>query len=392
MKKLFVGCSAVILAGALVGATACGGGVGGNNYSIPGKYTAATNEELAAELSKIDMEGLLGDPTAEDYSLGISFGAKLREAGLSASVDVEGMRFDISTEESLEANYDILIRQDSLAGAGSYKAEMNLEANGLEQLGAYLPTGETTNDMSVYNDADYLYVKQNKPMKNPLGVTLPETFKVSFNEIIGDAFGEDVDVFPDEKVPAVPDTGVDSGDDDLFGDQIIGGVIENGITAESVDEVLFFLNNTMGCQVQMDNSDGLKLKLSASEKTVWALINMFLQQESFAPGTVADGLEDYLTISYKNFKFDFYVDIGSDGLLREVSIDFDVDAHFALHVPEDPEDPESLSGDMIAVTGDFVLRGGLGAEIKKVQVKLPAELQNYPVLDETSIMIPSFGY
>lgn len=277
MKKLITVAASAALVISMAGLTACAGSEG----VIKGNYKEPTSEEFTNAVGTIDSNKMFGDTTAEDYKLGLEFATKF-----NADISLGSL---MSLNGTTEAGYKFTMdKKGNYLGSGSFS--MNAEAKSETATG-------TSNDKSkvsakIYNDSAYVYasatgIEENKETKVKLDINkLIESIGVmSYAEISNDTITE-------------------------------GGNTETEITPEAPELSLEMLKE-LKINVGLDSSDGVKLKLSVTQDTVWTLLTEELGEETVTVVKEA--------VTFNAFTFDAYLAIDKDGLFTQASLDFDID-------------------------------------------------------------------
>lgn len=273
------------------------GGSGSGNTDNDGIKPA----QLIAILSKIDKDKLFGDTVNLGFIVDLESSIDQGEyLSANSSIDLE-YKMSVSRENNTMAGY----------GEGTIKADYEDEK------------GPTSIDLdgAFYNDTEYVYAYADG---TAMGHTLTEKDKVKINiaEIM-EYFSEDDDYLS----PSTSTFEADTSDEQ----------------SSSVLWLIYLLMNyeEMGVKITADTTDGIELKISLSEDTVWAAIDMALSsneaetQEDEGEGDLAPALDvetikEYVT--FNNFLFDVYFAIDSDGAFEsaKVEMDIDVEAEGAL--------------------------------------------------------------
>lgn len=330
MKKLVAVLMSTTLACSLVMFAGCGED-GGSIGRMDGDFsTEATDEEFAEALTKVQgaVEGntiLGGDTEAADWSFGFDAGADV-----SFGVTVTGAQDTSSADFDLGAGYQFVIGGAGLAGAGDLSVKGS--ASGQE---------ESSYEIGLYNDLNYMYFDMSSLQDGA-------KFKMSWENLINAADGLSYIAAPHSEavLSAAADTGT-------------GGEGQESDSAISADfaEIIAGLK-TMGCKVYIDDSDGLKVKMSASEDTA----DQILAQA----GADLEGISEM--IDFTAFKFDLYFAMTADGVFSQVSADFDIGMNMDL-------------GELGSY--EFVFSGGIYVKAYGGEVELPGDLSSY--IEQTDI-------
>lgn len=112
----------------------------------------------------------------------------------------------------------------------------------------------------------------------------------------------------------------------------LGGSVSLVAAEESapVDPVQYVLAlaSQVGVKFYVDNSDGLKVKVSATQDTVFGVLDYVASQieDEEAPAMIA---EIKKSVTFNKFQFDVYFSLDKDGVFSEAGIDLDVDVKVA---------------------------------------------------------------
>ncbi len=350
MKKVSFAVASVLLAGSLVAFTACG--EGGSVGKVNGNFkNVATAQEVQTALSSIDFEKAFG--TGE--TIGLQLVAEMDvSAKMAAGSNKVAFSFDYALQGPKSALGSIVTapqaseeeNQPEIAWK-DYASVIfeNFVSAGKFDLTTKQTEGnssmETTIGASIYQDANAIYLDSNlggQPLKAKVSVA--ELLEV-FDEMLQP--GDDIpDIGNDSSLEtfAVIDSETTPGDEPTDGDgtdvinpgDILGGLQEKGLN------------------VYIDDSNGLKLKFSASSE----LILSAFQDAGLAIDASA----------LRASTIDFYLVFDGNGQFTQVSFDVNVKVKM-----------EGL---------DFSMQGGLALKSYSGTVTLPAGIAN----DATYVLIP----
>lgn len=299
--------------------------------------TEATDEELAAALMSVqravDNNTILGgDMEAADWSFGFDAGLDLDfDMTVSGAASTETVNIDLG------AGYQLVIDNAGVAGAGN----LSLSGNATNQT-------NIDYDIGLYNDVEYMYFDMSS-------VETGAKFKMTWENLMNaaDSVGSGGVIVPDPgtTLSAAADTGTDSE----------GGQGSDSAVSADIAEIIAGLKEA-GCKVYIDDSDGLKIKLSVSENTVGMILA--------AVGSEAEGISEML--AFDTFKLDLYFAMTAEGVFSQISADFDIDMNLNL-------------GNFGSY--DFDLSGGVYMKAYSGEVELPEDLASYTQVNE----IPSLS-
>ena len=298
--------------------------------TISGNYKEPTKEELAAALSHIEGDKVVGDTESADWSFHLGAGL---EAGFSFTMGEGESAKTYSGETDLSAAFSLKKNEDNtaidLAGisANINKAKFTVPgADGKNTEysasgGAYIDTaGMAYADLTLKSGEDELTIKG----------------KDSMNDLMSLIGG------------LIPGSGYS-----LFAEQTDGtGEISGESSAQliSADYVLEALAQ-YSVKLEMDDSDGLKFRLTASEETVATL----LEEQGVA-----------VELAFTKCDVAVYLSLDESYVFRAVSLVADVEGSLAANA-------EMM---IPAVSFEANVKLSLGAEGESL-VKVPSDLESY---------------
>lgn len=329
--------------------TACSDKQGnGGGGKLDGDFsTEATDEEVAAALTKFQnaVEGntIVGDTEADDWSFGFESDADISFSMIGVEAGAgEGAQSDVNLNIDLDVGYKLIIGNSAVSGAG----DLSLKGSGS------VVGSNADYSAKVYNDADYFYVD----MSSVPGMS---KVKMTYETVAGalESVGSGESQTPTD-TPATMSADVAPG----AGTENEGGQGTETAPSSEIDEIVAGLKE-VGCKVYIDDSDGLKVKLSVSEETV----DMLLEAIGLVPAESADALIDFSV-----FSFDLYFAMTDDGVFSQISADFDIKASVDL-------------GDYLGKF-DAACSGYIYVKAYDGTVELPDDLGEYTEVNE----VPSF--
>ena len=277
MKKVFALLAAGAVSMSMLAFAGCGDSSDG---VIKGDYTEKTPEELESIIDGIDEDKIFGGN--EEGAPNLNLGLKVNLSGsysmgdmMSGSVSTD-LNFKLASNEngfvgtgsgSLKTSSTTSVEDVTMKTSAEYKGTAYLE-NYIAYLGA---TGTSTTSAAGQNQ------KQE----------IDQKIKINLLEVIENIGGNDGSV----DAPSPDDSNLSVSD-------------------------LLALAQQYGVKVTVDDKNGVKFKLSATEDTVWAVAGSFLD------GDLAD-IKEAVTIN--KFQFDLYFALDKDGAFSGASTVFDID-------------------------------------------------------------------
>lgn len=272
MKKFTAIAASAVLAVSMLGFAACGNTDGGNEGVINGNYTEPTAEELDTALDFIDTDKAFGDRKTDT---GFEVLSKL-----SMGFTSNAMTIDLNTD----IGYKLIMGENKLLGGGAASVKMNSKVGETETSGDYAAT--------VYNDADWAYAEITGIADTPLKA------KINFDKLLNPA-------------PDLP--GKEPGQEQT------APMAEEKLPVPAFDaNTLIQTCKTYKIGLGLDASDGLKIKASVTEDTVWA----FLSEAEVSEESIT---EIKKMISFNSFKLDAYLAFNKDGLFSQASLDMNIE-------------------------------------------------------------------
>lgn len=312
----------LLIAGMMLSFVGCGEK---DNYAVKGKYQEVTYEEAATKLSALDSEKLLEETQTEE-ALGISASVGLDKLALSFSAGSGEQALSMNVDANLKASYALKIGTE-VQGAGSVSGKIKAEGNALG-----IDPVDQAIDVELSNENELLYLYNKKDEEGT-----PSKVKMSLEDIMENlefSYGDLGMTFAEE----LPDT---SSPD-------MGGIEMDGILSNL---------NEYGLKYYVDDSDGLKFKVSATKDT------LLKTMESAAEN---DPWFSVLELGKKDtFAIDFYLSVDAEGHLEKIALDVNVDITLSGGIGEN------------AASVSFTAKGGFSFEVKTVTVTLPSDLDAY---------------
>ena len=282
MKKVFALLAAGAVSMSMLAFAGCGDSSDG---VINGNYTEKTPEELEEIVDGIDEDKIFGGN--EDGTPNLNLGLKVNLSGsfsmgdtMSGSVSTD-LNFKLASNEngfvgtgsgSLKTSYTTSVEDVTMKTSAEYKGTAYLE-NYIAYLGA---TGSSTTSAAG----------QSQEHK------IDQKIKINLLEVIENVGGNDGSV----DVPSLDDSDLSLSD-------------------------LLALAQQYGVKVTVDDKDGVKFKLSATEDTVWALVETFTSVSLTEEGLAA--IKE--SVTFNKFQFDLYFALDKDGAFSGTSAVVDID-------------------------------------------------------------------
>lgn len=270
MKKVFAALAASAVAVSMLAFAGCG-----NDGVISGKYEDKTPEQMEEIVDNIDGDKLFSD---EITGLGL-------KANLSAGFDLAN---NGDASGSLSLDFKLSQKDDKLAGSGT--ASLKFSSTDKTEATPVVYSGDVKG--TAYIDDSYVYASATgKILDTEL---TDENAKIKLNlTTLGGLLGG-------------------------FGG--FGGF--SLYEAEDAFDVasLLALAKEYGVSVTVDDRNGVKFKLSATEDTVWSVVAAVADGE--IPEAQLTAIKEKVT--FNTFKFDAYFAIDANGAFSGASVDVDL--------------------------------------------------------------------
>ena len=361
-----LGCSAMLLSACQIG-----GRPVNNDGTIDGNYSKPSDIEFLQVVNSIRPEKVFGDALSDEWKFGAEY---ITDIYTSVRQDENNWKNKKSLFYQFVLGRDAETGEMLRRGTGFGKWSFSVPANVLdEDIVTYAAEASFCNDsqffyqdkMQTYQVADQ---KEQTQFKN----------KTSLDEL---------------EIPG--------GEDSLFGLPVIlleklleaasGETTDDSFTdGMTLDDVAFMREklDDYGIVLEADLSDGVKLKLSASEETVEMLFASALGNgEAFDRlEETAEEAESDFSVEFSQCMYEIYYAVDADGLLSGVSVRADIEAvlkglEYNIVTGQPMED-----GADIAVT----IRGKESLSSYKGTVKLPEDLESYEEIPaEDEVLDPS---
>lgn len=331
MKKILSLITALLLVFALAMFAACSGGSVADTGKIEGNYKEPTSEELNAALESIDASKLFGDMSAEDWKFGVNVSADLSASVKMGTTEMGSASVELSYLFNVAAGEAGL----DMKGAGSVSATVK-ESMTEEDGSSSMQTMEAT--AKAYNDSEYVYLNATAKQTGKEDATIKGN--LSFDTIMS-IVGGYLPMAADEEV-------------------------EGGLTSGfDLTEIVAMLD-TYGLKLEMDNSNGLKIKLSASKETFDAIVDTVIGMMG-----VYDAEESESSfIQFTTAVFELYIQIDKDGKFVAVAANFNIVASV---------DASAMMSANAAADNNMTVtaKGVFAVEASSKTASLPADLNTY---------------
>lgn len=287
-KVAAVFCAAVMTVG-VVALSACAEADDTDIGVVEGNFgTVATEEQLGTALDSITESAPFGDTEAADWAYGFNFKANATATVDAFDVDNNGNFVPVTTSADLGIDYNL-----SLSKTTANELGLDVKGSGAVALNGKSGEEELSYSAEVYNDIENAYVKL---------TANEETLKLKVSyETIFDMIGSALPL-------ALAEADETDAPDDTT-DVTIDGV------AFDPSEMLGMLA-AMGFQVYIDDSDGLKIKVSATEDTVGTILEQ--------AGVSAEA------VKFNEFVFNIYFSFDAQGNFEKFGAQINVNLEVAV--------------------------------------------------------------
>lgn len=272
MKKVISALAVSAVAVSMLAFTGCGEKT--DEGAIKGNYQEKTPEQLTAIINNIDAEKIF-DSNAVNMGVRANFSGTTDTADFSSSSFTVGLDFKVSASES------------GLGGQGSVSLKSSQTSGGHTVSSEFSGT--------AYTNTEFVYAASGD-----------DKIKINLVELI-DALQPNVEEKPLPSFYAASD-------------------------AISIADMLAMAQQ-FGIKITVDDSKGVKFKLSATEETVWKIAE-FVMAEGGETSVSIEQLKQLIT--FNAFKFDLYFALDADGKFNAASIVTNVDV--SMPMPENGAD------------------------------------------------------
>ena len=264
-----------------------------NNEGDKGGYREVTDEELEAIIGGIDTEKLLAE-------------------------DVTGTVINATLSGEFSMGY---------FASGSASAEIDTKLSVDEELNTF-GTGNAT------VKAEYFYFEDGNPITQSIDADGKTYFdgQYLYAEATGSALGTELGDDTKVKLNIARINGVLLGLAAQGPDDGEGGEVGDGLQSYLTLSNMLAMAKEYSINIAVDDSDGIKFKLSATEQTFWTALETAARQGYFGeqdidPVTMVAVMK--ASVTFNTFLFDVYFSIDKDGAFESVSVDMDFDIKVA---------------------------------------------------------------
>lgn len=321
MKKLIAAATCTLLLGTFA-LCACGDGEEPKGQ-IKGNYVEITSSELTEKLSGITTEKLFGDTSADDWRFGVECTSDIE---IVADIEAKGgenatpfINLDLEEQSTLKTMLYSSDRPE--LNNKSIKLQNNNKLKGKLGKSEMLGVDEDIDfdySINVHADDDYIY------LQIPDMSALPLPFEIAagkFKTPTKNLFFTLADILPTTVARAA------EGD------------------SEATDDFI----KDYSLKAYIDESDGLKIKLSANKQSLYAL----LEEMGVSKATA----EDFAT--FNNFAIDLYFEQAESGKFERAGLVVDIDGRLNIKEGDLSEDIPTLSGP-VKIKADVAVKSFIG--------------------------------
>lgn len=372
MKKITSIALATCMVGSLFAFSACGNG--STSGAVKGDYTEVTAENkeqvvqdivaFEANVGQVNSGGLVGDMSKATWRLGTTYATNL-----TMSYNMEGLA---KGEAKISSDMAVALSKgaDGFVVKGSAKEDFALKTTIKTEEGDNVTDAKV--GLQAYLTDDWAYAELNASGK-VLNETLDESWKSIAGKVSFEALAEVLEGYIDLDEFDVSDLG-----------QYTSNVSFSGIVA-------MLQEAEIPVSYELSEKSGLKLKISLTKEWIESMMEEPTEEVSVAssfdglPGlggiggvpqmptlpTIPDfdipeiempEISEDDTITFKTCKLDYYLVISEKGLLKQVSMDANVEAT----LPDETDSGKSY----LKVKGSVVLKADT-----TVKVTIPADIK-----------------
>lgn len=335
MKKFIAAIAGTLLLGAFA-LSACGGDK--PEGEIEGKYVEVTSAELTEKLNKITPEKLFGDTSSEDWSFGFEFTSDIEvKTDLKTKqgeTDEQLIKLNVEEESTFKAT---LSRPEGQTDGGPcLKAQNSNKLKGKIGKSDILGIEEDIDfdyTVSLHADGEYLYFQLPDMSDLPLPFEIAEgKFKVPVEYVFS----------------------------------AVANILPNTVsrTGEAVSGLLTEYN----LKAYVDESDGLKIKISADEQSLYAALDK-------VAGIPAETVKGFA--AFNTFAIDLYFETAEDGKFERAGFVADIDGTLTAEAGELGEGAPALNG-TVKFEADVALKKFSG------EIVIPSENELEEYIDITA--------
>lgn len=311
MKKLLATLAASAVAVSMFAFAGCGDNKDkGPEGTIPGNYEQKDPEQMGEILDNFFGDSGTGDSTGDKTDVvNPNLGIKI---DLSGSAYAENY-MDISG--SVKADFKENVTDKGVFGKGEATVKASAKMVGVNEKDPTAMADMFSIDASgvAYNDSNYIYAGATGKLNGEDLVANDMKVKINLAELAA-GLGGASDKKPAPSNPASPSAA------DLTE---ASGAFDMATLLAMADE--------FGVVVSADVSDGLKVKISATEETVWKVVEFVFAQNDMPAADVATAVAHYKScVTVNKFTLDIYAAFNSSKTITGASVVIDVDVKVDL--------------------------------------------------------------
>lgn len=381
MKRVTAWFAAAALGGSLLLFSACGlvGGPVNNDGTISGNYRPATDIEFIQVVNSISEDTVLGDVGADEWNFGLEY-ATDRLLSLRSG--------ETNWKQKENAFYRLVFDKQE-------EASLQMRGSGYETTSQFAPAGvyadgavQLYEDESVCSDELYLYRNKAARWQGIAGAEEERSrSKDALESAVLDIAGGALFGLPAQLMADI--VSVARGGD-------MDGTLVSGMPWQDALQLREQLESC-GIAFEVDLSEGVKLRLSASEETVRLILANTIAQSVGAEDADIAALAQALPIRFLQCSYDVYFAVDADGVFSGMGVRADIEAviegvsyDLATGLPYEEEE-EAEPGEirltvrgmerLSAYGGDVTLPDGLD-EFIVPEEGAPEELPEQPADEE----------
>lgn len=343
MKKIIAAFAASAVAVSMLAFTGCGESE--NKKPVAGEnFEEKTPEQITEIVDNIDTDKIFGDDGTDD-ALNMGIKGNLKGA------------FNMGALTSASGSIVFDFKESADVGAGTatlnaiYRTPTMKEAAGIDVNGA------------LYSDSSWVYASASGTIAG----------------IETGANGLKAKVNLEDLAKALENL-----DPDIGG--IGGSSPASYYEAENAVDVsqMLALAQKLGVKISVDNTDGVKFKLSVTEETIWTALSTVSSEGGELTSEQIAAIK--AAVKFNAFAFDVYFSLDADGKFAGARADMDIDVSF----------PASLISDTLAeqesVPVSVKLKGNIELYVHTETVEIPAEVKtDATYTDQTQYLIGLIG-
>lgn len=347
MKKLVLALAGVMLASSLFAFAGCD--TVGNTGVVKGNYKYVTLEEATQAIETLDMQNAFGDSAQEDSKVGfetklnmavdISANAKLNESTLVIA--------EVKGTSNAKANIKVVVDPNGEAPVlGKGEVSLNEKTKTFEKKNFFVPSEETTNEKStkkskasgkVYLDSKYMYLDGHVDSDEEKGDVKARFILNKVLQKITDQIG------------------------DLPGGAITGGEDTSMDLEATISSMMY-----AGYYVALDQSSGLKIRITANEKQ---LKSAFKNMGIRIPYATWENTE------FSTAEYALYLAFDKDGKFAKAGF------HMEFEGEAEYEQPTIFYQRTMITKTKFSIKCGVELKPFNGTITLPEDLKDYKTQD-----------